>query len=86
MIAWRPDGDTALVVVETALMNPDDVPRRVAEFTEALQQVLDRMATDQPTPVELTEEQLDALSAAGNRVVNDEIHEPAAPAAPEATP
>ncbi|MFI9194213.1 hypothetical protein ACIG0A_33545 [Streptomyces californicus] len=30
---------------------------------------------DQPTPVELTEQQLDALSAAGNRALNDHYHE-----------
>ncbi|WP_097930871.1 MULTISPECIES: hypothetical protein [unclassified Streptomyces] len=33
------------------------------------------MAPDQPTPVELTEQQLDALSAAGNRALNDHYHE-----------
>ncbi|MBK3583641.1 hypothetical protein ACFV6B_04305 [Streptomyces microflavus] len=38
--AWRPDGDTALVVMETTLLDPDDVPHTVNEFTEALRQVL----------------------------------------------
>ncbi|MFD4795945.1 hypothetical protein [Streptomyces anulatus] len=33
------------------------------------------MTPDQPTPVELTEQQLDALSAAGNRALNDHYHE-----------
>ncbi|NEB70296.1 hypothetical protein G3I39_25045 [Streptomyces fulvissimus] len=33
------------------------------------------MTPDQPTPVELTERQLDALSAAGNRALNDHYHE-----------
>lgn len=49
VIARRPDGDTVTVVVETVLMNPDDVPHRVAEFTEALQQVLDRMTPEGAT-------------------------------------
>lgn len=75
VIAWRPDGDTALVVVETALMNPDDVPHRVAEFTATLRQALDRITPDQPTPVELTEQQMDALIDAGNRALNDHYHE-----------
>ncbi|WP_406190219.1 hypothetical protein OH791_33765 [Streptomyces anulatus] len=33
------------------------------------------MTPDQPTPVELTEQQLDALSTAGNRALNDHYHE-----------
>ncbi|WP_405187326.1 hypothetical protein OG582_40530 (plasmid) [Streptomyces anulatus] len=33
------------------------------------------MTPDQPMPVELTEQQLDALSTAGNRALNDHYHE-----------
>lgn len=46
VIVWRPAGSAARVVAATTLLDPDDVPHVLAEFTATLRQVLNLNAQE----------------------------------------